>query len=72
MATEAEHAQSEWMEQKAMRLVSQVLVMEVEQVEQAVVPAVETRGASSEAVSVTLSARKVSSDAIGLSNWANK
>ena len=55
-----------------MRLASQVLVMEVEQVEQVVAPAAETRGASSEAVSVASSARKVSSDAIGLSHWANK
>ena len=28
-------------------------------------------GSSSEAVSITSSARKVSSDAVGLSNWAN-
>ena len=46
-----------------MRLASQALAMEVEEVEQAVVPAMETRGASSEAVSVALSAHKVSSDA---------
>ena len=54
-----------------MRLVSQASAMEVEQVEQAVVPAMETRGGSSKAVSVTLSARKVSSDFVSLSNWAN-
>ena len=52
-----------------MRLASQALAMEVEQV---VVPAVEMRGASSEAVLVTSSACKVSSDAVGLLNWANK
>ena len=55
-----------------MRLVSQVSVMDVEEVEQVVVPAAETRGASSEAVSVASSTRKVSSDAIGLSHWANE
>ena len=55
-----------------MRLASQVSAMEVEEVEQVVAPAVETRGgSSSEAVSVASSARKVSSDAIGLSNRAN-
>ena len=55
-----------------MRLASQALAMEVEQVEQVVAPTVETRGGlSSEVVSVTLSACKVSSDAIGLSNRAN-
>ena len=43
-----------------MRLVSQASAMEVEEVEQAVVPATETGGASSEAVSVALSACKVS------------
>ena len=37
-----------------------------------VVPAVEMRGASSEAVLVTSSACKVSSNAVGLLNWANK
>ena len=41
-----------------MRLASQALAMEVEEVEQA--------------VSVTSSARKVSSDAVGLSNWADR
>ena len=57
----------------AMRLVYQVLAMEVEEVEQAVAPAVETRGgSSSKTVSVTSSARKVSSDAVGLSNQANR
>ena len=55
-----------------MRLVSQASAMEVEQVEQVVVPAMEMRGASSEAVLVTLSAHKVSSDTIGLSHWANE
>ena len=55
-----------------MRLASQVSAMEVEEVEQAVAPAIETRGrSSSEAVSVASSARKVSSDAVGLSNRAN-
>ena len=50
----------------------QGVVMEVEQVEQVVVPTAEMRGASSEVVSVTSSTHKVSSDAIGLSHWANK
>ena len=54
-----------------MRLASQVSAMEVEQVEQVVVPAVEMRGGLSEAVSVTSSACKVSSDFVSLSNWAN-
>ena len=55
-----------------MRLASQVSVMEVEEVEQAVVPAAETRGALSKAVSVASSTRKVSSDTIGLSNRTNE
>ena len=55
-----------------MRLASQVSAMEVEVVEQAVVPATETRGASSKAVSVALSTRKVSSDTISLSNQSNE
>ena len=55
-----------------MRLASQASAMEVEEVEQAVVPAVETRGASSEVVSVASSVHKVSSDTIGLSHWANE
>ena len=55
-----------------MRLASQALAMEVEEVEQAVVPATETGGASSEAVSVALSEHKVSSDTISLSNWTNE
>ena len=64
--------QAEWMGRAAMRLVSQASAMEVEEVEQAVAPAVETRGgSSSEAVLVASSARKVSSDAVGLSNRAN-
>ena len=54
-----------------MRLASQVSVMEVEEVEQVVVPAAEIRGASSKAVSVASSAHKVSSDVISLSHWAN-
>ena len=64
--------QAKWVGRTAMRLASQASVMEVEQVEQAMVPTVEMRGASSEAVSVTSSTRKVSSDAIGLSHWANQ
>ena len=72
VVVEAERMQAQWVGRTAMRLASQASAMEVEQVEQVVVPAMETRGASSEAVSVTLSARKVSSDTIGLSNWANK
>ena len=72
MVTEAERTQAEWMGRAAMRLASQALAMEVEEVEQAVAPAVETRGgSSSEAWLVALSARKVSSDAVGLSNRAN-
>ena len=63
MVVEAERTQAEWVGRMAMRLVSQASAMEVEEVEQAVVPAMETRGASSEAVSVALSAHKVSSDA---------
>ena len=46
--------------------------MEVEEVEQAVVPAVETGGALSEVVSVASSTHKVSSNTIGLSNWTNE
>ena len=68
---EAECTQAEWVGRTAMRLASQAPVMEVEEVEQAVVPAAETRGPLSEAVSVTLSACKVSSDAISLSHRAN-
>ena len=64
--------QAEWMGRAVMRLASQVLAMEVEEVEQVVVSTAETGGASSEAVSVTLSARKVSSDTIGLSNQTNE
>ena len=60
------------MERAATRLAFQALAMEVEEVEQAVVPAAETGGASSEAVSVASSACKVSSDTISLSNWTNK
>ena len=72
MVAEAERTQAEWMGRAAMRLASQALAMEVEEVEQAVAPAIETRGGLlSEAVSVALSARKVSSDAVGLSNRAN-
>ena len=56
----------------AMRLVSQVSAMGVGEVEQAVVPAAETGGASSEAVLVASSAHKVSSDTIGLSNRTNE
>ena len=55
-----------------MRLASQVSAMEIEEVEQAVVPAVETRGALSEVVSVASSAHKVSSDTISLSHQANE
>ena len=72
MVAEAERTQAEWMARVAMRLASQASAMEVEQVEQVVAPAIETRGgSSSEAVSVASSARKVSSDAVGLSNRAN-
>ena len=72
MVAEAERTQPEWMGRAAMRLASQASAMEVEEVEQAVAPAVETRGgSSSEAVSVASSARKVSSNAVGLSNQAN-
>ena len=62
MVAEAERAQAEWMGRAATRLASQALAMEVEEVEQAVVPAMETGGASSE----------VSSDTIGLSNRTNE
>ena len=73
MVVEAERTQAEWMGRAVMRLASQASVMEVEEVEQAVAPAVETRGGlSSEVVSVASSARKVSSDTIGLSNRANR
>ena len=72
MVMEAERTQAEWMGRAAMRLASQALAMEVEEVEQAVAPTVETRGGlSSEAVSVASSTCKVSSDAVGLPNWAN-
>ena len=64
--------QAEWVGRAAMRLVSQVLAIEVEEVEQAVVPAMEMRGGSSKGVSVASSAHKVSSDFVGLSNWANR
>ena len=72
MVVEAEHAQAEWIGKAAMRLASQASAMEVEEVEQAVVPTAETGGASFEAVSVTSSARKVSSNTIGLSNRTNE
>ena len=72
MVAEAERMQAEWVGRMVMRLASQVSAMEVEEVEQVVVPAAETRGASSEAVSVTSSVHKVSSNAIGLSHRANK
>ena len=72
MVTEAECAQAKWVGRAAMRLASQASAMEVEEVEQAVVPAAETRGALSKAVLVASSARKVSSDAIGLSNQTNE
>ena len=72
MVVEAKRTQAEWVGRTAMRLASQVSAMEVEEVEQVVVPAAETRGASSEVVSVTSSTRKVSSDAISLSHWANQ
>ena len=72
VVAEAERTQAEWVGKMAMRLASKASVMEVEQVEQVVVPTTETRGASSEVVSVTSSAHKVSSDAIGLSHRANK
>ena len=72
VVAEAERMQAEWVGRTAMRLASKALVMEVEQVEQVVVPTAETRGALSEVVSVTSSAHKVSSDAIGLSHRANK
>ena len=65
VVAEAERTQAEWMGRAAMRLASQASAMEVEEVEQAVAPAVETRGG------VASSACKVSSDAIGLSNQAN-
>ena len=69
---EAKRAQAEWVGRTAMRVASQALAMEVEQVEQVVVSTMETRGASSEVVLVALSMYKVSSDTIGLSHWANK
>ena len=73
MVAEAECTQAEWIGRAAMRLASQASAMEVEEVEQAVAPAIEMRGgSSSEAVSVALSAHKVSSDAVGLSNRANR
>ena len=65
-------AEAEWMGRAAMRPASQASAMEVEEVKQAVVPAVETGGALSEAVSVASSAHKVSSDTIGLSNRTNE
>ena len=69
VVAEAKRMQAKWMGRAAMRLASQASAMEVEQ---AVAPAVETRGgSSSEAVLVASSARKVSSDAVGLSNRAN-
>ena len=43
-----------------------------DEVEQVVVPTMEMREVLSEAVLVTSSARKVSSDTISLSHWANK
>ena len=64
--------QAKWMGRAAMRLASQALAMEIEEVEQAVAPAIEMRGgSSSKAVLVASSACKVSSDAVGLSNQAN-
>ena len=72
VVAEAEHVQAEWVGRTAMRLASQVSAMEVEEVEQAVVPTMEMRGGSSEVVSVASSACKVSSDTVGLSNRANK
>ena len=64
--------QAEWIGRAAMRRASQASAMEVEEVEQAVAPAVEMRGgSSSKVVLVASSACKVSSDAVGLSNWAN-
>ena len=72
MVAEAKRTQAKWMGRAAMRLASQASAMEVEEVEQAVAPAVETRGElSSKAVLVASSACKVSSDAVGLSNRAN-
>ena len=44
VVTEAECVQAEWMGRAAMRLASQALAMEVEQVEQVVAPTIETRG----------------------------
>ena len=44
MVAEAERTQVVWMGRAAMRLASQALAMEVEEVEQAVAPAIETRG----------------------------
>ena len=64
--------QAKWLGRTAMRLASQASVMEVEEVEQAVVPATETKGASSKVVSVASSAHKVSSNTISLSHQANE
>ena len=47
MVAEAVRTQAEWMGRAVMRLASQALAMEVEEVEQAVAPAIETRGGSS-------------------------
>ena len=44
MVAKAERTQAEWMGRAAMRLASQASAMEVEEVEQAVAPAIETRG----------------------------
>ena len=44
MVAEAERTQAEWMGRAAMRLASQASAMEVEEVEQAVAPTIETRG----------------------------
>ena len=72
VVVEAKHTQAKWVERMAMRLASHASAMEVEQVEQAVVPTAETRGALSKVVLVTSSTCKVSSNAVGLSNQANK
>ena len=66
VVAQAERAQAEWVGRTAMRLASQASAMEVEGVEQVVVPATETREALSEVVSVASSTRKVSSDTISL------
>ena len=72
VVAEVKRAQAKWMGRAVMRLVSQASAMEVEEAEQAVAPAIEMRGgSSSEAVSVASSTRKVSSNAVGLSNRAN-